>query len=94
MVIPRKYQVAMRHFEVETPVDTTATVKIPTKEVERFVEYANMTSSSTESDGEESEEGENERVVEKVVTRSCWPPEESRPEDVQAWAQWNHPCGQ
>ena len=61
-------------LDVQSPVETIATVKTPTKEVERFVEHENSTSSSEESDGEESAEGENERVVEKVVVGLVGPP--------------------
>ena len=59
---------------MQSPVETIATVKTPTKEVERFVEHENSTSSSEESDGEESAEGEDERVVEKVVVGLVGPP--------------------
>ena len=61
-------------LDVQSPVETIATVKTPTKEVERFVEHENSTSSSEESDGEESAEGEDERVVEKVVVGLVGPP--------------------
>lgn len=44
------------------------------KVVERLVDYDNQSSDSTETDGDESEEGESERVVEKVVTSMIGPP--------------------
>ena len=65
-------------LDVADPVTTYTEVISPAKQkMERLVDIEDQTSESSESDGEESEDGEAERVVESVVTNMVGPPKKT-----------------